>query len=74
MYKTDIGINAGVIWRLLSDKGLLSIREIVEFTNYRESFLFLALGWLARENKIRFYEKDRILHVKLEDSAPIWYF
>jgi hypothetical protein len=74
MYKTDIGINAGVIWRLLSDKGTLSIREIGEFTHYRESFLFLALGWLAREDKIRFYEKEGVLYVKLEDAGPGWYF
>jgi hypothetical protein len=74
MYKTDIGINAGVIWRLLSDKGALSIREIGEFTHYREMFLFLALGWLAREDKIRFYEKEGALYVKLEDAAPEWYF
>lgn len=74
MYKQDIGINAGVIWRLLSDKGALSIREIGEFTNYRESFLFLALGWLAREDKIWFYEKEGVLYVKLEDAASGWYF
>jgi hypothetical protein len=30
MYKTDLGINAGVIWRLLSEKGELSVREIGE--------------------------------------------
>jgi hypothetical protein len=74
MYQTDIGINAGVIWRLLSEKGELSIREIGEFTNYRESFLFLALGWLAREDKIRFYEKEGVLYVRLEDAVPVWYF
>jgi hypothetical protein len=57
MYKNDIGINAGVIWHLLSHKGALSIREIGELTNYRESFMFLALGYLSRESKIRFFEK-----------------
>jgi hypothetical protein len=31
MYKADIGVNAGVIWRLLSEKGELSIREIGEY-------------------------------------------
>ncbi|MDR2805942.1 MAG: winged helix-turn-helix domain-containing protein [Dysgonamonadaceae bacterium] len=74
MYKQDIGINSGVIWRLLSDKGTLSIREIGEFTHYHEMFLFLALGWLAREDKIRFYEKEGVLYVELKDDAPGWYF
>ncbi|MDR1552242.1 MAG: winged helix-turn-helix domain-containing protein [Prevotellaceae bacterium] len=74
MNKNDIGINAGVIWRLLSDKGALSIRDIGEFTHCNEMFLFLALGWLAREDKIRFYEKEGALYVKLENAASEWYF
>jgi hypothetical protein len=45
MHKIDIGINAGVIRRLLSDRGALSICEIGEFTHYHEMFLFLAPGW-----------------------------
>jgi hypothetical protein len=74
MYKTDIGINAGVIWRLLSEKGELSIREIGEYTHFNESFIRYSLGWLARENKIRFYEKEGMLYVKLEEAAHEWYF
>jgi hypothetical protein len=74
MYKTDIGINVGVIRRLLSEKDALSIRKIGEFTHYRETFLFLALGWLTREDKIRFHEKEGVWCVKPENSAPKCFF
>ena len=66
MYKNDTGINAGVIWHLLFDKGALSIREIGELTNFRESFIYLSLGWLLREDKIRFFEDKGEVHVELQ--------
>ncbi len=47
MLKKDIGIDAGTIWRHLSEKGILSIREIGELTNYRDGLILMALGWLA---------------------------
>ena len=65
MYKNDICINAGNIWHLLSENGALSIREITEITKYQEEFLFMALGWLARENKVHFFEKNGALNVDL---------
>lgn len=65
----DVGIDAGRIWHLLSEKGILSIRKIGEMTNCGESFVFLALGWLARENKVRFLDKSGILYVEL--NMPI---
>ena len=74
MYKHDIGINSGVIWHLLSDNGALSIREIGELTNYKEAFILLSLGWLARENKIRFFEKDGMVHVELIHNITEIYY
>lgn len=65
MYKNDIEINSGVIWRLLTDNKTMSIREIAERTKYKETYIFMSLGWLARENKIRFLEKHEILYVEL---------
>ena len=74
MYKNDIGINAGTIWHLLSEKRELSIREIGELTNFREPFIYLALGWLSRENKIRFYEKNGVVYVGLDNITSEMYF
>ena len=74
MYKNDIGINAGVIWHLLSEKGELSIREIGELTNFQETFIYLALGWLSREDKIYFFEKNGVVYVVLNRIASEMYF
>ena len=74
MYKNDIGINAGVIWHLLSEKGELSIREIGELTNFREPFIYLALGWLSREDKVRFLEKNGMVYIGLNQNTSDFYF
>lgn len=74
MLKNDIGINAGVIWQLLASKGMLSIREIGELTDYREDFIYLSLGWLSRENKIRFTDQEGILSVELNNSISETYY
>lgn len=74
MLKEDIGIDAGTIWRHLSEKGKLSIGEIGELTSYRDGFILMALGWLARENKIHFSEKDENLYVEVKSSSPEMYY
>jgi hypothetical protein len=60
MLKYDIGVNAGVIWHLLLGSGALSVIEIAELTGYREKMIMLSLGWLAREDKIRFLEDNKV--------------
>lgn len=72
----EIGVKAGVIWILLSKRGELSLREIGELTNSRESTIFLALGWLMRENRINVVDKDGIWYIRLEnycDYSDIYY-
>jgi hypothetical protein len=73
MYKNDIGINAGVIWRLLEKKGALSIVEIKEFTDFQEFYIHMALGWLSREGKIRFFLKGDAVCVELEHYREQYY-
>ncbi|MDR1129992.1 MAG: winged helix-turn-helix domain-containing protein [Prevotellaceae bacterium] len=57
---------------MLRENGALNIREIGEYTHFQESFICYSLGWLAREDKILFYEKEGMLYIKLEDVAPGW--
>jgi hypothetical protein len=73
MYKNDIGINADEIFCLLADNGVVTIREIGELIHYSETFIFLALGWLAREDKIEFFEKDGRTLVALKGEFPEMY-
>lgn len=53
-----IGENAGLIWNALQE-GALSLKALKKATKLKEADLNLALGWLARENKIYFEEAEK---------------
>ena len=74
MWKNDIGVNAGIIWNLLREKSALTIKEIGEITGFQESFLFLSLGWLAREDKVNFFEKDNEVYLELSSQYGEIYY
>jgi len=61
-----VGDTAGQIWRLLFERGRLSIRKIGELTSLNEPNIFIGLGWLARENKIDFHKRGGMLYVELK--------
>ncbi len=54
MNTQEIGANAGVVWRLLSAKGKLSLSDIMTLTGLPLPDLSAAIGWLAREGKVNF--------------------
>lgn len=58
MIKLDVGTHAGDIYRLLAQRGKLTLRKLGELTHERESSLFLSLGWLLRENKVTVYQEN----------------
>lgn len=74
MMKNDIGINAGTIWHILSTNDMLNIRELGELTGYNERNIYLALGWLSRENKIEFILKNEILYFSLNSASSEMYY
>ncbi|MFH1101611.1 MAG: winged helix-turn-helix domain-containing protein [Methanobacteriota archaeon] len=47
------GFNAGKLWRTLNAEGSLNEKTLEERTQLRSEDIFTAVGWLARENKIR---------------------
>jgi len=49
----EFGLNAGRVWRALNSCGPLNEIQLIEETCLRENEVFAAVGWLARENKIR---------------------
>ena len=69
MLKKIIGEDAGLVWQLLSARGMLTIDELKTLTGYREMYVYLTLGWLSRENKIHYLEKDDDLYVELNYSG-----
>ena len=67
MENTRIGLNAGKVWRILNEKGELSMFELFRELGLTFEEVAVAIGWLARENKISFREKDNMLFVKIDD-------
>jgi hypothetical protein len=47
------GKNAGMVWRALNEKGKLGMRELSKATKLSMLEVNGAIGWLARENKVR---------------------
>jgi len=61
----EIGENAGKIWRLLNSQGQSDISKITRLTDLKTEDVYSAIGWLSRENKIRFICKDEQLMFEL---------
>jgi hypothetical protein len=59
MEKVKIGTDAGIIWQFLNEKGDMKISELKKTTKMDIKDIYLALGWLARENKIHFFEMEK---------------
>lgn len=59
-----IGENAGAVWNALQNGGL-NLKALKKATKLKNEDLYLALGWLARENKLAFCEQDGELFVAL---------
>jgi hypothetical protein len=64
MLNEKIGSNAGLVWAAL-ENGELSVKAVKKATKLAEKDLNLALGWLAREGKLKFNEVEGELFVSL---------
>jgi hypothetical protein len=63
MIKSQIGNNAGKVWHFLDKNRESTFFEIKTALSIQSADLWMALGWLARENKIFFFieeDADRI--------------
>ena len=61
-----IGKNAGLVWKALNENGAMNVKALKKVTKSRtEKDLYAALGWLAREEKLAFTEKEQELQVSL---------
>ena len=49
----QFGYNAGRLWNVINNVGCISEEEMMDLTNLREYEVCMAIGWLAREDKIR---------------------
>lgn len=65
MDKSEIGLNAGKVWQLLSDNAKWSYGSLKRKSGLKDKELGAAIGWLAREDKIEFEQDEEELHLYL---------
>jgi len=61
----QIGETAGMVWKALVDRGALSMAKLVKAVGEPRDAVMLALGWLAREDKILIEDDGRTRTVSL---------
>jgi hypothetical protein len=72
------GNQAGTLWHILHDQGPLCESELLTLTHLTQPQLYTAIGWLAREDKIRKENNTYLLGgTNLEyfigkDAGKIW--
>jgi hypothetical protein len=61
-----IGTNAGHIWNVLDKVGAQPVKDLKKLVKMTDKEVYAAIGWLAREEKLVFIEKDGELHLSLK--------
>lgn len=65
MIKQLIGENAGKIWQILNDGTDIPLKKLQKLSGMTAEEFNIAIGWLARENKIHFFDDEGILQICL---------
>ena len=68
MYKTEIGTNAGKVWRILKETREITLQDLAGKLELSVEDTALAVGWLARENNIFIQKKDSTFWVSDEEE------
>ena len=66
MLINQIGEAAGHIWHTLDEEGPLRLTALKNQMEAPEFIVHMALGWLAREDKIAFESDGRTYRVRLK--------
>ncbi|MEW4564111.1 winged helix-turn-helix domain-containing protein [Bremerella sp. JC770] len=63
-----IGETSGQVWAYLSTEGPVTITKLTKEVGEKKDVVLQAVGWLARENKLFFFEKGRNKLIGLIDE------
>jgi len=62
-----VGTLAGAVWTALNENGALNSKDLKKVAKIKtDKDLFLALGWLLREDKVEVVEADKVMTVTLK--------
>ena len=74
MQTNEIKVIAEKIWNMLLYKEYMIIGDVIESVNTKDFLVFLALGWLAKENKIYFSDSNEKLKINIIQETPEIYY
>jgi len=64
--EAKIGHAAGMSWQYLERHGETTLSKLKQGTKLSDQLLLMALGWLARENKLNLVQQKRSLKISLK--------
>ena len=64
----QVGETAGQVWKLLASEGPQSAAQLKKKLNSKGELLSMALGWLAREDKVELLNEKKTLVVQLKQE------
>ena len=62
----SIGDTAGKVWNFLSEKGEATLSQLKRGVKVDPNLILEAIGWLAREDKLRIEKKARYVIYSLK--------
>ncbi len=66
MLKGEIGTVAGKIWHHLHQNSGATAAKLKKEIGASPDLVMLGLGWLAREGKVEFQQKGKVLTIRLK--------
>jgi len=66
MLTEEIGHTAGKVWRLLHDEGEMTVAALKKAVGAKDARVDWAIGWLAREGKLKFRKERNIMKIALK--------
>ncbi len=73
MSEVTIGETAGSVWKALAEQGPVSIEELATRVGEDKDLVSMAIGWLARENKLNFEQQggEVVLSLRGHEAAKV---
>ena len=65
----QIGENSGRVWKHLTEQPSATPKQLSKALNLKESEVYMAIGWLAREGKLAFDADGKTIKVGLATQA-----
>jgi len=62
----EIGESSGRIWEYLHEHGTATVSEISRSLKMNNGMLHMAIGWLAREDKVVFEGEGKVARLSLK--------